>query len=134
MERFQHAGITEKIIGAAMRVHRSFGLGFPEVIYRRALTVELEELGLSYEVEVEREIRYKNQLLGKRRLDLIVENVILVELKAINELDKKCFNQIINYLNVFKLDIGLLVNFGTESLQFKRLFNSKNNLRNPLKP
>ena len=123
--------ITEKIIGCAMKVHRHFGLGFPEIVYKRALMIELKKIGLRFKQEIEREIIYDDQLIYKRRLDLIVEDVILVELKAITEVDNKDYNQILNYLRVFKLEVGLLINFGATSLQFKRLINSLNNPLNP---
>lgn len=93
--------ITEKIIGCAMKVHRYFGLGFPEIVYQRALMIELARLGLKFKQEVERDIIYEDKLIYKRRLDLIVEDVILVELKAIKEVDNTEYNQILNYLRVF---------------------------------
>lgn len=116
--------ITEKIIGCAMRVHRYFGPGFPEIIYKRALIVEFEKLALNYGTEVEKEIIYDGRTIGKRRLDLIVESKILAELKAIPKIDFRDFNQVINYLRVFKIEIGLLLNFGMPSLQFKRFINN----------
>ncbi len=122
--------LTEKIIGCAMKVHRHFGLGFPEIVYKRALIIELEKIGLKFKQEIEKDIIYDDQLIYKRRLDLIVEDVVLVELKAIKEVDKGDYNQILNYLRVFKLEVGLLINFGAPSLQFKRLINTLNNPRN----
>ncbi len=119
--------ITEKIIGCSMKVHRYFGLGFPEIVYKRALMIELEKLGLNFKQEVEKEIIYEGKLIYKRRLDLIVEDVVLVELKAHKEIDTIEYNQILNYLRVFRLEICLLINFGAPSLQFKRLINSLNN-------
>ena len=116
--------LTEKIIGCAMKVHRHFGLGFPEIVYKRTLIIELEKIGLKLKQEIEKDIIYDDQLIYKRRLDLIVEDVILVELKAIKEVDNGDYNQILNYLGVFKLEVGLLINFGAPSLQFKRLINS----------
>lgn len=103
-----------------MKVHSWFGTGFPEVIYQRSLLIELEKAGLKCRSEVEREVFYEDIFVGKRRLDIIVEENILLELKAIAELDNSCFNKIINYLRVFRLEVGLLLNFGTPSLQFKR--------------
>lgn len=116
--------ITEKIIGCAMKVHRYFGLGFPEIVYKRALIIELERLGLKFRHEVEKDIFYEGKCIYKRRLDLIVEDVVLVELKALKEVDNLEYNQILNYLRVFNLEVGLLINFGSPSLQFKRLINS----------
>ena len=122
--------LTEKIIGCAMKVHRHFGLGFPEIVYKRALIIELEKIGLKLKQEIEKDIIYDDRLIYKRRLDLIVDDVVLVELKVIKEVDNGDYNQILNYLRVFKLEVGLLINFGAPSLQFKRLINSLNNPRN----
>jgi len=116
--------LTEKIIGSAMKVHRHFGFGFPEIVYKRALMIELEKGGLRFKQEMEKDILYDDQLIYKRRLDLIVEDVVLVELKAIKDVDNGDYNQVLNYLRVFKLEVGLLINFGSSSLQFKRLINS----------
>ena len=80
---FKYSDITKKIIGAAMKVHSFFGLGFPEIVYKRALIIELETLGLRCESEIEKGIIYQNILISKRRLDLSVEGKVLVELKAI---------------------------------------------------
>ena len=122
--------LTEKIIGCAMKVHRHFGLGFPEIVYKRALIIELEKIGLKLKQKIEKDIIYDDRLIYIRRLDLIVDDVVLVELKAIKEVDNGDYNQILNYLRVFKLEVGLLINFGAPSLQFKRLINSLNNPRN----
>lgn len=118
---------TEKVIGCAMKVHRRFGLGFPEIIYQRALIIELDTIRLKYKSEIERDIYYEGHFIGKRRLDLIVEEQVLIELKAISEIDKSCYNQVLNYLKIFDLEVGLLLNFGAESLQFKRLISTKKN-------
>ena len=117
---YKYSDITEKIIGCAMKVHSWFGPGFPEIIYQRSLLIELEKAGFKCNAEIERDVYYENALVGKRRLDIIVEENILLELKAIAELDNSCHNKILNYLRVFKIEVGLLLNFGTPSLQFKR--------------
>lgn len=119
--------LTEKIIGCAMKVHRHFGPGFPEIVYKRALMIEFEKIDMLYKQEVEKDIIYDGKLIYKRRLDLIVENIVLLELKAIREIDNGDYNQIINYLRVFKMEVGLLFNFGVPSLQFKRFINSNIN-------
>ena len=98
-------------------------MGFPEIIYQRALVIELANAGLVYGVEIEKGIYYYESFLGKRRLDIIVENKVLLELKAVSELDEACYNKIINYLKVFDLEVGLLLNFGARCLQFKRFVN-----------
>jgi GxxExxY protein len=121
--------ITEQIIGAAMKVHRYFGPGFPEIIYKRALIIEIEKIPLPLASEIEKEIIYDQRLIGKRRLDLIIADKILVELKATTEIDNSCFAQIINYLRVFNVEVGLLINFGTSSLKFKRFINTKQSVK-----
>ena len=121
--------ITGQIIGCSMKVHRYFGPGFPEIIYKRTLMVELQKIPLTYSSEIEREILYENRLIGKRRLDLLVENNILVELKAVTELNNGSYAQVINYLRVFNIEVGLLLNFGSASLQFKRFVNTKQSVK-----
>lgn len=107
-----------------MKVHRHFGPGFPEIVYQRALIIELEKAGLACRQEVETDIIYEGKLIYKRRLDLIVEGIVLLELKARKEVDNADYNQIINYLRVFKMEVGLLLNFGASSLVFKRFVNT----------
>ena len=114
--------LTHKIIGCAMKVHRH-----PEVIYKRALIIELRNAGLSCQEEVEKEIIYQEKLIHKRRLDLLVENIVLLELKALKEVDNTEMNQILNYLRIFKIEVGLLLNFGADSLFFKRYVHTVNN-------
>src|SRR5690349_12315342 len=129
---FLYGDITEKIIGCAMHVHSYFGLGFPEIIYKRSLMLELEKLGFECKSEFEKDVYYREHFVGKRRLDLIVNNKVLIELKAVSQVENSCYNQIINYLKIFDFEVGLLLNFGAESLQFKRFVNSptKSNPRN----
>ena len=110
-----------------MKVHSYLGMGFPEKVYHRSLIIEMRDSGLSFEVEVERPVYFKDQIVGKRRLDLIVGDKVLIELKAVSELDKNCYNQVLNYLKIFGLEVGLLINFGRESLEFKRLIYSGKN-------
>ncbi|MDZ4794109.1 MAG: GxxExxY protein [Bacteroidota bacterium] len=112
--------MTEKIIGCAMKVHRHFGPGFPEIVYKRALIIELRKIRITCEEEVARDIIYEGKVIHKRRLDLLVEEVVLLELKALKEVDQSEMNQILNYLRIFKIEIGLLLNFGSSSLFFKR--------------
>jgi GxxExxY protein len=123
---FKFSEETRKIIGASMKVHRNLGGGnFTENIFHRALLLELSGSGLIYESEKELPVYYKDKLIGKKRVDILVEGKILVELKAVHEFEKNHFNQIINYLKVFEIEVGLLINFGTESLQVKRFVNDK---------
>jgi GxxExxY protein len=115
--------ITEKIIGASFEVHKFLGNGFQEVIYQRALAWEFSQVGLSYAREIEQEIFYKQleKPIGTRRADFVVEGKVLVELKAIIELEDVHMAQVLNYLKAYKLEVGLLINFGSKSLTFKRL-------------
>ena len=123
MEAYRHSDLTGIIIGCAMKVHRVIGPGFPEIIYLRCLVIELRKRGLICEVEVPRDIFYEGENVGSRRLDLMVNGLVIVELKAIFELDNLYFNQVTNYLKVFKIEVGLLINFGSKSLQYKRFAN-----------
>ncbi len=125
-QRLKHSDITEKIIGCAMKVHSHFGMGFQEAIYQRCMQIEFDKLKLTYQYEAEIPILYDNIEVGTRRIDFLVENVILVELKAVKELDDSHFNQILNYLTIFKLEVGLLLNFGEKSLKFKRIIHTIN--------
>jgi GxxExxY protein len=113
--------LTSKIIGCAMEVHRVLGNGFQEVIYQRALAIELANQGLTFSREHEMDILYKGEHIGQRRVDFFVEGKIMVELKAVIQLEDVHLAQAINYLEAYKLTIGLLINFGSRSLQFKRV-------------
>ena len=122
---YKYSDITEKVIGAGMKVHRYLGNGFQEVIYQRCLVIEFEKMGLRFEREKEQPIFYEGISVGTRRVDFLVEDKVLVELKAIVELENVHLAQAINYLEAFDLEIGLLINFGNTSLQFKRLQNKR---------
>jgi GxxExxY protein len=120
MENYKYKELTGKIIGCAMKVHSVLGNGFQEVIYQRALALELEEAHLSFVREIEMPIYYKGTQIGTRRVDFLVEEKVLVELKAITELNEVHYAQIINYLTAYELGIGLLLNFCEKSLKYKR--------------
>ncbi|HMG14489.1 MAG TPA: GxxExxY protein [Saprospiraceae bacterium] len=115
--------ITHKIIGCAMKVHSAIGSGFQEVVYQRALEVEMERQKLSFVREMEMNVIYNNVEVGKRRVDFFVEQVIMLELKALVKLDDLHITQIMNYCQVFNFPFGLLINFGGRSLEFKRVYN-----------
>lgn len=119
------SALTGKIIGCAMEVHRVLGNGFQEVIYQRALAKEMELQQVSFSREHEMPIHYKGDLIGTRRVDFFVENLIMLELKAVIELVDAHLAQAINYLEAYGLEIGLLINFGCPSLQFKRVMKPK---------
>jgi GxxExxY protein len=124
-EQYKYSDITAKIIGCAMEVHKILGNGFQEVIYQRALEQELILTGLSFQREFEMPIFYKDEQIGARRVDFLVGQVVSIELKAITMLEDVHLAQAINYLEAYNLEIGMLINFGAKSLQFKRLINSK---------
>src|SRR5688572_23302876 len=117
--------VTRKIIGCAMKVHNKMGSGYREIIYSRCLAIELERAGLEFESEVECKIEYDGIVVGKRRVDFMVGSIISLELKAVKELTDKELNEGLNYLESHNVETGLLINFGAESLEFKRLFNKK---------
>ncbi|NDK55540.1 GxxExxY protein [Pontibacter fetidus] len=117
--------ITFKIIACAMKVHRILGNGFQEVIYQRCLAIELGLAGLGYEREIEQTIFYNGIEVGSRRADFIVENNIVVELKALTDLEDVHISQAKNYVVAYNLPSGLLINFGAISLQYKKIYNSK---------
>ena len=117
--------ITERIIAAAMQVHKTIGNGFQEVIYQRALEIEMPHYGLNFERERELPIFYRDIQIGTRRVDFFVENKIMVELKAVTELNDTNLAQALNYLEAYYMEIGLLINFGAKALQFKRVHNNK---------
>lgn len=121
----KYADITEKILACAFKVHSTLGNGFQEVIYQRALAIEMEKKGLSFIRELEMDIYYEQHHIGTRRVDFFVENKISVEIKAVIKLDDTNLAQGLNYLEAYNLEVGMLINFGAKSLEYKRLFNKK---------
>ena len=119
--------ITYKIIGCAMKVHNTLGNGFQEVIYQRCLAIELERAGLNFGREIEQTIFYEGIDVGTRRADFVVEEKIIVELKAIINLEDVHLAQAKNYVVAYDSATGLLINFGSTSLQYKKVFNPKYN-------
>lgn len=117
--------LTHNIIGCAMKVHSTLGNGFQELIYQRALEIELIYNGISHQREQEFPIYYQEVQVGTRRVEFFVENSVMVEPKAIIQLDDVHLAQAINYLEAYNMQIGLLINFGSQSLTFKRLYNKK---------
>lgn len=111
-----------------MTVHKTLGNGFQEVIYQRALEIEMTLSGIAFKREFEMPIYYRETQIGTRRVDFLVENVVSVEIKAVTQLENVHFAQAINYLEAYNIEIGLLINFGENSLNFKRLQNKKFNI------
>ncbi len=124
-EKYRYSELTSKIIGCAMNVHSVLGNGFQEVIYQRALEIEFSLVEINFQREFEMPIFYKGKHIGTRRVDFFVENAVSVELKAVTKLEDVHFAQAINYLEAYNLEVGLLINFGERSLNFKRLQNKK---------
>lgn len=131
---FEDGDLTEKIIGCAMNVHSQLGCGFQEVIYQRALAKELRKLSINFEREFEMTIFYDEEPIGSRRVDFLVENRVSVELKALTALDDIHLAQAKNYLEAYKLRVGLLINFGGSRLEFKRVVNSRAPIHRPSIP
>jgi len=121
----KYGDLIGKIIGCAMKVHGTLGSGFQEVIYQRALAIEMQKQYLRFSREMEMTIFYDSIQIGIRRVDFFVENIIMLELKAVIELNDTHLAQAINYLEAYKLPVGLLINFGSRSLTFKRVYNTK---------
>ncbi|MGK7887649.1 MAG: GxxExxY protein [Crocosphaera sp.] len=119
--------ITYKVIGCSMKIHNTLGNGFQEVIYQRCLAIELQKVGLTFEREKEQPIYYEGIHVGTRRADFVVENTIIVELKAVINLENVHLAQAKNYVVAYDFSVGLLINFGATSLQYKKIFNPKYN-------
>lgn len=137
-EQYKHSALTGKIIGCALEVHKALGNGFThlfylffngirecfafqEVVYQRALAIEMGLQGLSFEREKEMPLRYKDHPIGTRRVDFFVEGLIMVEIKAVIQLEDVHLAQAINYLEAYNMEIGLLINFGSRKMDFKRV-------------
>lgn len=133
-EEYKYSELTSRIIGCAITVHKTLGNGFQEVIYQRALEIEMNLTGLIFNREFEMLIFYRDEQIGTRRVDFLVEGIVSVELKAITKLEDVHFAQAINYLEAYNLEIGLLINFGEPSLNFKRITNKKFNSSTSKKP
>ena len=117
--------LTKTVIGAAMAVHRELGCGFLESVYQNSLAVELVSLGLKVELEKSIQVTYQGQIVGNFNADLFIEDELIVELKAVEQLARIHEVQTVNYLTATNHDIGLLINFGAPSLQFKRKYRTK---------
>lgn len=124
-ETYKHSKLTAQVIGCAMVVHKTLGNGFQEVIYQRALAIEMRLAEIGFNREFEMIIFYRDQQIGSRRVDFLVEGVVSVELKAVTKLEDVHLAQAINYFEAYNLEVGLLINFGERSLNFKRLTNKK---------
>ena len=126
--------LTYKIIGCAMKVHNTLGNGFQEVIYQRCLAIEMENQGICFIREQEIPIYYEGNEVGTRRVDFLVEDKVMVELKALTKLEDVHLAQGLNYLTAYNLDIGLLINFGAKSLEVTRLYRKNKRSTHPGNP
>jgi len=117
--------LTHKIIGCAMQVHRTLGNGFQEVIYQRALAIEFQYQNINYQREMEMGLEYRGQDIGTRRVDFFIEDCVMLEIKAIEKLEGVHKAQAINYCEAYNIADGLLINFGGQSLDFKRVYNKR---------
>lgn len=119
--------LTYSIIGCAMKVHNKLGNGFQEVVYQRSLAIEMERVGINFQRELEQTIYYDEFNVGTRRADFVVENMLIIELKALINLEDVHLAQAKNYVVAYNFAKGLLINFGAVSLQYKLIFNPKFN-------
>jgi len=115
--------LTYRINGCAMKIHNSLGNGFQEIIYQRCLAIEFGKVGLNFSREQSHPIFYEGLEVGTRRADFVVENIVIVEIKAIINLEDVHLAQAKNYTVAYKKPTGLLINFGAKSLQFKKIYN-----------
>lgn len=118
----QHKELPHTIIRCAMKIHNTLGNGFQEVIYQRCLEIEFKRKDIFYWHEQEMEIYYEDVQVGTRRADFIIKKKVMLEIKAVIELEDVHLAQALNYLEAYDLESGLLINFGSPSLEFKRLF------------
>ena len=130
-EKYKHSELTSQIIGCCIEVHKHLGNGFQEVIYQRALEIEFRLQGLNAQREFVMPLSYKNEDIGTRRVDFFVEEKVMVEIKALIQMDDVHLAQAINYLEAYNLEVGLLINFGSKSLKFKRVMNKKYKNQSP---
>lgn len=128
MSTYKYLALTQNIIGCAMKVHNELGNGFQEVIYQRALAEEMRVAGITFARESSITIMYKGKNIGERRADFVVEGVVMIELKALTKIENVHYAQAINYLEAYELEVGLLINFGSKRLEFKRFANTNEKL------
>jgi len=124
MGQLRHQELTEKIIAAAYAVHNELGCGFVEKVYKNALAIQLEETGVKCSCEVPLQVTYRGKVVGEYCADVIVENKIVVEVKAVSRLDPIHEVQLVNYLKATGLNVGLLINFGRSVEVKRRVFDS----------
>ncbi len=119
MEKWGKEDLTDKIISACINVHKELGPGFLESIYHNVLKIELERQKLAFESEKEVEVRYCDIEIGIHKIDLFVESQIVVELKTVEDLNKKCYAQVRSYIKALNKEVGLLINFADFTLDVR---------------
>jgi GxxExxY protein len=122
---YKYSEITAKVIGCGMRVHQKMRSGYPEQIYHRCLIIEFAKEQIAFQEEVELSVYYEEIVVGKRRVDFLIDSKVVLEIKAVSELTDTHLAQALNYLEGMNLEIGLLLNFGAKSLEIKRIINNK---------
>jgi GxxExxY protein len=122
---YKYSELTQLIIGAAMRVHSEMGNGFQELIFQRSLAIEFRTSKIEFERELSMPVYYKGNKVGERRVDFFVQKTVMVEIKAVINLEHVHLAQARNYLEAYNMEVGLLINFGAPSLQYKRIWNNK---------
>jgi len=127
-EKYPLSDLTGRIIKCAIEVHKHLGNGFQEVIYQRALAIEFDLQNVPFEREFEMPLFYKGTQIGTRRVDFFVDGKVMLEIKAVTQLEDVHLAQAINYLEAYQMEVGLLINFGSKSLDFKRVMNKKSKL------
>jgi len=124
-DRLLYRQLTYKIIGILYKVHKTLGCGFPEKVYRQAIEMELKKENIPYETEKEFKVKYEGKEIGRFRLDLTIDNKVILELKAVEKIPKVYREQLISQLKAAPYEVGLLVNFGTPKLEYMRIVRSK---------
>jgi GxxExxY protein len=124
-EEYKYSEITGKTIGCAMKVHQKMRNGYQELIYHRCLVIEFKKENIVFQEELELPIFYEGMEVGKRRVDFLIDKKVVLEIKAVSELNDTHLAQALNYLEGLNLEIGLLLNFGSKSLEVKRIINNK---------
>jgi GxxExxY protein len=125
MKNYKHREITEKIIGAAQKVHNTLGYGFLEKVYQNALVIELQTLGFDVEVEQPIAVQYRGEIVGNYVADIVVDGKVILEIKAVKELSKIHEVQLVNYLKATGIEVGLLINFGRSVTVKRRVMDKK---------
>jgi GxxExxY protein len=132
MSKIIHKELSYKIVGILFAVHSQLGNRYQEKYYQRAIEQGLRDLGIKFKKEIPVDLRFNNKKIGKYLLDFLIENVIILEVKAIPRLTPKDFKQVLAYLMAANIELGIIANFRTESLTYKRILNSKFDIRDDL--